>query len=303
MTKTHSKPWPWNKVPEPRPADWGIGMTVCISAVCQETLISVSDRMVSMSGYFSGDNMVRKLDFIGRSWFSMIAGNDIAQAIPVHQAIRNSSPSDTPFMLEEMVKAATDAYKARRNRVIEDTILPLYGISSLEEYKTTAKQFLTEDSQYEIATSIKQCDLECELLISGFDPHENPHIVAIKNPGTCDYYDKLGFWAIGSGQQQALASLIASEFSRFDTLEEGISKVLTAKFTAESASGVGKSTFGFAYHPTKSFCWIDDIEPEVRKEWEGLPKYPYEVLDEIRKTLKPEGGELVDQPSQSEDAE
>jgi prophage maintenance system killer protein len=26
------KPWPWNTLPERRPADWGIGMTVCIAA-------------------------------------------------------------------------------------------------------------------------------------------------------------------------------------------------------------------------------------------------------------------------------
>jgi hypothetical protein len=28
------KPWPWNTLPEPHPADWGIGMTVCIAAHC-----------------------------------------------------------------------------------------------------------------------------------------------------------------------------------------------------------------------------------------------------------------------------
>jgi hypothetical protein len=272
---------PWNTIPKPRPADWGFGMTVCIAAVCDGGLIGVSDRMISMSGYFSGDRMARKVDWMGGNWMSMLAGDDISQAIPIYETVGQLNPEKN---LNSIVAASKTTYKKQRIQIIEDSILPQYGLETMAEYKTIGKQVLAEDSQYELALRIKQCSIGCEFLISGFDDEGDSHIFTLRNPGTCEFYNKLGFWAIGSGQQQAISSLFASKYSRYDPIEYAISKILGAKFTAESATGVGKSTFTFLWKSDfDDLHWLDeDLEESIRKEWAAMPKYPTKVIEKIR---------------------
>jgi hypothetical protein len=112
-----------------------------------------------------------------------------------------------------------------------------------------------------------------------------------KDPGICTSCDVTGFWAIGSGQQQALSSIFFS-FKDLDTrpiepsLEGLIYDLCAAKFMAERADGVGEATdlviqrFGQGPH-----FYSDDSINAIRKIWEeeGRPRQPENIKDRIAK--------------------
>jgi len=85
------KPWPWNTIPDPRPADWGTGMTVCIAAHNftrkeDQCIICVTNSMIS-TGDMSADGSARKIQKITPGWNGMFAGDDMSYLTPIRQSV------------------------------------------------------------------------------------------------------------------------------------------------------------------------------------------------------------------------
>jgi hypothetical protein len=302
MIKPFPKPWPWNKLPNPTPADWGIGMTVCIAAICEPTvddeyIVVVSDRMVSMGGYFSADDIVRKVDPAGYGWTSMIAGNDVSPAVPILKRVKEGMAMEPYYDSQKgMVDIFKDAYKQQRLEQIEDEILSPLGFT-WDTFRNDARVQLPERVYERIVDRIRQYELDLTFLISGFDDKGVSHIFTVSNPGKCDYYEKLGFWAIGSGQHQAVASMFANHYSRHDRLEGCTAKVLTAKLIAESALGVGKRTWLMVVSAKirhKSMFISSETVDAFRKEWKTLPRLPIGGVAAISANLTSEIKRIAD---------
>lgn len=279
-------------------------MTVCIAAMCQSerTVITASDRMVSMGGYFSGDDLTRKVDPLRIGWWSLIAGDNISPAIPIIANINELELE--PETLANVSKVVKGAYRAQRLQQIEDEILSALGFT-WEEFRAHGKERLTELAYDRITEQIRSYDLSLELLLCGFDPKGAPHIFTIQNPGKTEYYDKLGFWAIGSGSHQAIASLFSTHFGKYQPLEVCIAKVLAAKFGAESAMGVGKSTFVVMekYGLSNALFLADTVLDGFRKAWEEMPKIPSNAIAEIKKAVNAEvESAKEEQPQQSKNS-
>jgi 20S proteasome alpha/beta subunit len=285
-----SKPWPFNKLKTPAPADWGIGMTICITAICEapgdEAIITACDKMVSMGGYVSGEKNVRKIDPILYNWTLMFAANDISPSTPVVNEILGYL---TPRTLHEVADIVKRAYKNQRNRQIEDDILQPVGFS-LNSFLSDGKAQLSERTYERIFDRIESYDLGIEFLVQGYDSEKNnPHIFTVANPGKCNFYDKVGFWAIGSGQHEAIASLFATEYRKFDALATCVAKILVAKFMAESSVGVGKETWLLVARkdfPNKTVFIDPPIQQKVRDEYAALPKIPSNALGDIGQAIE-----------------
>jgi hypothetical protein len=263
-------------------------MTVCISSVAagEKAIVSASDRMISMGGIFSGDRLARKADPIAYGWISQFAGNDVSPAIPIINSV--DEKANKHHDLAEMVGFFRDSYQEQRLQQIEDEILSLHGMS-WEEFNKDGKTRLNERTFDQISSEIAAYGLSLTFIVSGFDHKRTPHIFTVDNPGKIDYYDKLGFWAIGSGQHQAIASMFLTQCGRFDSLEETVTKVLGAKFAAESAVGVGKDTFVLIDHIdalNKSILLDPNVVGEIRKQWESIERFPKSELGKTRKIIE-----------------
>src|SRR2546430_11274346 len=83
------EPWHWNTIPDPRPVDFGVGMTICIAAHCypSQCIICATDMMVS-TGDMSADQSARKMQGIGDHWIVMFAGDEISPVTPVMRHVR-----------------------------------------------------------------------------------------------------------------------------------------------------------------------------------------------------------------------
>jgi hypothetical protein len=283
--------WPWNKA---RPISWGNRMTVCISAICQEgkdkSIVMASDQMISMGGYTGGDSVTVKLDPLYFHWWSQFSANDVSAILPVYENIRKRDASDSRGKqlraVTDVAEMCKDAYKAGRLGRIQDEVLAEHGMT-WEDLKEGPKRLNERDFQM-LSERIRRFNLELEMLVAGFDERKEPHIFTVSNPGTANFYDKLGFWAIGSGQPNALAALFACEYrSEHHSLEECVAKVLSAKFSAESAQGVGKSTFLIVYNDKDEVLYLpDSLEDQIKNDWKKLPRFPAKKLPKIREALE-----------------
>jgi hypothetical protein len=247
-----------------------------------------------MGGYFSADDMVRKIDPVVYGWDSMIAGNDISPATPIIARVKESRESlPCGETLKGMTEAFKSAYKAQRLESIEDEILGPLGFT-WETFRANARTQLSERT-YDLAIDhIKNYELDLTFLVSGFDANKEAHIFTTSNPGKCEFHDKVGFWAIGSGQHQALASLFSIGYRRHDPLEHCIAKVLIAKLAAESAAGVGKTTWLMVELPPvsgsvqKALHMFPETTDYFREKWKEIPTLPSDGMARIVQNIKEE---------------
>jgi hypothetical protein len=212
--------------------------------------------------------------------------------------------------LSSMTKNFKSAYKECRLDLIEDEILGPYGFT-WDTFRRDAKAQLTDQAYARMLDQVRAYDLDLSFLVSGFDGSGHSHIFTVSNPGKCDYYDKLAFWAIGSGQHQAIASMFANRYSKYNSLEECAAKVLAAKLTAETASGVGKTTWlmvHLADPPNKAIHISQETMNDFRKEWNSLPRLPLssvavlgeDIAEKKNSILEAQAKKLIAQTSEDQ---
>src|SRR5690348_8919191 len=122
-------PWPYNQIKEPTPADWGIGMTVCIASLCkqQKCLVGIADAMVSTVD-MSADNLAIKFIALGGKWVAMFSGNDISPVTPILKSVRPIMRDSEKETLGEVVDAFQKAFRAAILNKAESTILSRFGM-------------------------------------------------------------------------------------------------------------------------------------------------------------------------------
>lgn len=264
---TLSKPWPWNTLSEPTPADWGIGMTVCICSHCSNSnsLLFACDSMVSTSD-MSSDNIAFKFQGIASSWITMFAGNDISSVTPILREV-DAYLTMRPDTLDNVQAAFIAAFHKQLKDKAENEVLRPVGYT-MDEFKQAGLQQLGSDHFSRLLFEIQQLHLDVEFLIGGFE-RTKPYIFTASPPGKIADYTPVGFWAIGSGQTNALGSIFNCGRARFQDLPTNFYRICEAKFNAENAAGVGKVTFGCVLNSDSSRHAISypAIE-ELRPHWE-----------------------------------
>src|SRR5882724_6075971 len=107
------KSWPWNTLPDPRPADWGVGMTICIAAHCysDKSIIMAADMMIGTSE-MTADEAARKTQAVGDSWFAQYSGHDISPVVPILRSVFRSLVMYGPGgdSLDNVISAFVNAF-------------------------------------------------------------------------------------------------------------------------------------------------------------------------------------------------
>jgi hypothetical protein len=131
----HTKPWPFNKVPKPRPADWGIGMTVCIVSHCfqSRSFVAVADSMLSMPD-MSADKLANKSFSIGNYWLCMFSANDMSPVVSISNTVRDQLVGEDST-LEEVISAFQLAFRKELVAKAESSILASFGMT-MAEFRT-----------------------------------------------------------------------------------------------------------------------------------------------------------------------
>jgi 20S proteasome alpha/beta subunit len=269
-------------------------MTVCIAGLFSKHIVTIYDSKISLPN-FSGDYLMQKADPIHPNWVAMVAGEDITAAVPIWNRVRKKlgfevstgAPKPEEKSLEEVVRAFIASFQEYRKQEIEDRFLTQHNLT-VERFTNEGKKLLGISLFTNVWNQTTSFEVKCNFLVAGFDKQKGAHLFTIEDPGIYANYDSPGFWAIGSGQEQALSSIFSAEVSANPTFETLMYDLCAAKFMAESTDGVGKATnvlvHEFGQHPK----FYDDTAMEkLREIWEkeGKPRRPAKAEELVKSLL------------------
>ncbi|MGB6484985.1 MAG: hypothetical protein WBE86_15990 [Candidatus Acidiferrales bacterium] len=282
----------------------GLSVTVCIAAKLiedgKEKLVLVSDSKVAF-GQFSADNAIRKDIPLLQRHAVLIAGNNVSRAGIILERARNTLKSVNKPHTDQVAEAVFDSCKTEWDRIADTTVLHKHGYS-LATFRKMGKNLCSDAVFYDIHSELKQVSLSLDILVVGFDDKEKAHIRFVNADTPPEDYDSLGFWAIGSGKHEALASLSYAvehlDCSFVGKLGPFVYHLLAAKFMAESASDVGKTTqlvILDAQTPRLFHDGLDGSISYIRQRWEdgGAPRLPRGVEEDWETFMKIDTKELL----------
>jgi hypothetical protein len=237
-------------------------------------MVICTDMMVS-TGEISADALTIKSIPMG-NWTAMYAGNDLSPIASIEDRfmaiLRGRKLAYKSLSRADFVSAFSYAVRDQVNYESELELLRPYGLT-LDNYRDEGPKL--GDSIYnQIVYEMGQKQLQITFLCAGHESNNSGHIFSINGRGQESNYDATGFWAIGSGQMSALGYLFTSKYSIISGVADALLHVCYAKYYAESAIGVGRSTCVQILHleEEKEFFLMDvDLEP-IRALWEKRQK-------------------------------
>jgi hypothetical protein len=294
-------PKPWQRA-KTCPADWRLGVTVCIAMMANsgKELVLVSDSKVAFGDYSADDAVLKNTPFL-YPWLLLFAGDDISYAKPIMSRanaraseIQKKEKRQLPG--SEVAEILQEEMEVERSRIIEASVLARYGFTA-ETFRINGKTLCAETLYNDLIYKISQIGLSLQFLLCGIPMGKDEAEIWMVSPDEPPQnFDRLAFWAIGSGANAAISSLSHSihyhQGGRFSDTSRVLYLVLAAKFMAETAKDVGKGTFVVTVdHENKmKFVSWKKIK-EVGKIWEkrGAPRVPKGIEDVIK-----EGWHLIE---------
>ena len=215
-------------------------MTIGIAAICDSgrTVVLAADRQFS-AGFTSGESKAGKMNNFGRDWYVAFSAKNTPNAFEAIMEGRLIVAGLDDRVWHDVMPAIERGYQKVRNSKTEALYLASLGETS-EAFHASGKDRIPETVYAAVQHTMRNYDLEADLLVVGFD--DTSHIYTVRNPGISQDHTALGFWAIGSGAPAALASLFARKCSFHCHVEEVLYLVYEAKIQAEKASNVGAET-------------------------------------------------------------
>lgn len=212
--------------------------------------------------------------------------------MPIAEGARRAV-SAVPNTLEAVSRAVCGVFQEQRRKEAADQYLSHLNLS-VKEFNQN-KTNLPPMEWSDLNAKISSFQLGCQLLVYGFDDQNDAHIFCVEDPGVLHYEDAAGFAAIGSGAYRALSSLFWFPMVKEMMIFEALYQVCAAKFSAESARGVGdESTFAFVFNPPRT-SKVGGYTPithpmmiRIRKLWEkyGRPRQPERLLEKLSAALE-----------------
>jgi hypothetical protein len=268
-------------------------VTVCIAAtVLGETIVAISDRRIGLAG-FSADHVMDKIDQIHPNWSAMVSAFDVTLAMPIWSRVRSKLGFQNPTVhrppektLAEVAEAFIASFQEERKEQINNTLLVTHGLT-VESFLKDGKRRLGLSLFTDLWNKVSDFHLDCEFLVSGFSANGEAHVFGIEDPGVCRNYSSLGFWAIGSGQRQALSSIFFSfkDVGTNPNFESVLYDLCAAKFMAETEPSVGQATNVLVHRfGRKTRMLSDDGVKKLRELWEtsGRPRTPSGVVETVK---------------------
>jgi hypothetical protein len=272
-------------------------MTVCIAMAANsgKELVLVSDSKVAFRDFSADDAVVKNIPFVW-PWTILFAGDDISYATSIldraHARGKEShDQSKKDISSTEMAEILQEEMEVELSRIIESSILSRYGFT-VDTFRDNGKALCSESLYNDIIYKIADARLSLSFLLCGIPEKGEAEIWMITPDSPPENYERISFWAIGSGAQAAISSLAHSiQFhlaSKYHPRSVVLYNVLAAKFMAETARDVGKGTFVVVIERGNKVKFLKPLEiKKVRDMWEkeGAPRIPKGVTQFIEESL------------------
>lgn len=211
-------------------------MTICLAALCDhgQKVVIASDRMIT------GDDVefeqdIRKFHQVTEICIALSAGSALAQVDLIRGARGELHFKRNQSIREIVTQLKEEFVNARRQKAEELHLKPL----GLDFQKfLTLQDRLSENLVLRLTRNIEIEGLHLELLVTGVDA-SGGHVYFLRDPGTSECFDALGFCAIGTGEHHAELAFVRASYSPSISLNRAVFLAYQAKRDAEMAPGVG----------------------------------------------------------------
>jgi hypothetical protein len=239
-------------------------VTVGIAAIvqAQALIVTVSDRMLSSTNDViqARDNAALKARQLSSDWAIMFSGNGEFFIPLAEQLALDVTALENGYSLYEFINTLESRYRYLREKRFVDWHISKLGYKTLEEFRMKGLNELGKDVFVDLVSELNNFDLGIDFIVYGYDNKKCPHIFTLVNPGVMVNHDLEQYAVIGSGVYMARAALSRKPLS--PDLNTVIYRALGAKFSAETASGVGRSTTVIVANSDGKFAQLS--EPTVR---------------------------------------
>jgi hypothetical protein len=259
--------------PKPSSADFGLNVTIGIiaAAIPDDIFVCVADQRISFGDETQADDAATmKALGIHPDWLALFAGNEIKFVLPILLDVKDQL-SGNNYDSSEIQNAFSAAYTRLIQQEFKNKKLSKFGYTSVDQFRTEGRANL-DDYFFELCRELDAYDVGVQFLVCGYDKQKQGKLFEISSPGAVTDHNLLGYGVIGSGYSMATASLRRKPLKYL--LDSTIYRVLEAKFSAETASAVGKPTTVILKSRRESvFLPQDDIKG-IRSAWKKTVEAP-----------------------------
>jgi hypothetical protein len=276
-------------------------MTVCVAALAakKSAIVCVADRAVTYDGAIQ--------------WDSSDSGK-IITLNPSGSVVMISDEGDGPRVLDKLFEKASEIGATKR-ATVRSSCEEQYrsAVDDLVEAQFLRPRFL-DRGKYTIAITapkvnhlmrsladeIKNFDMNCDLLVCGFDIDRVPFILDIGSPGIARDMTVTGSQAIGCGWEKAMAHLLFAEHESQHSIERVLYDCFDAKAHAEMTPGVGYEWDAVVIMAGKKHEVPKEIKELIELAWGRFNRSPFEKFDsKIHNKVPKEWQEKLEQFSRS----
>ena len=224
----------------------GDPLTICIAAIGmdgdQECIVFATDHMISMNmgeehGYWKFEHSIKKYKNINEKTIAMFAGNPLI----IEELLNGTKNNKKSY--SEIKTQIQENFKTIRETQLRTGFFDILGID---------KNFMKENLGKEISNKYIERILDSyfdfsvgsSILLIGFeefDGNQYAMITSISEGSAVDFRE-LTFHAIGTGDAQAINTLLFQAHNKNDSVLTTVYDVFKAKKFAEVCEGVGQKT-------------------------------------------------------------
>jgi hypothetical protein len=241
-------------------------LTICIAAIGtendQECIVFATDHMVSMNmgeehGYWKFEHSIRKFKTINNNTIVMFAGNPL-----VIEELLNDTIGELNYT--KIKNKIQENFKILRNKQLKNGLYDIFGIDEQFMRDNLGKEISNKYIE-RILDSYFEFSVGTSILLIGFEEYcGKPYamITSMNESGVVDFRE-LAFHAIGSGDSQAINTLLFQQHSKGDPILTTVYDVFKAKKFAEVCEGVGQKTdLGILRITGKTMIKSEDMEDD-----------------------------------------
>jgi hypothetical protein len=251
-------------------------VTIAIAAITKpdDVIVCVSDRMISFGDSLpADDNAVFKAIKLNDQWEVAWATNTVNVILPIVDEVRKRFAAKPPMSGIEAAHGVAAVYSEMLQGQFVAQHLSRFGYTTVELFRKEGRADLGDDQFRDLCAELSRFDLAgTSFLLYGHEDRLRPRLFEICDPGKPVDLNMLGHGVIGSGYDMARASLRRRPFMG---LEDTIYRLLEAKFSAETATGVGRTTTLLLRNKEGVVELLpNEVVEKIRSIWEESRKQP-----------------------------
>jgi hypothetical protein len=254
---------------------------IAVKPMMGDFIVTVSDQRQSFSDVVSPvEAGALKVAQIASTWGFLFAGGQMGYARTIAQKARIAlnfaqapKENEEQRTFDEVRFAVSNAYSELVDEIMFHRYIRRYGFSSIQDFSANSHAKLGSKVTERLSNKIDAFELGMELLVFGFNEGGAARFLQITDHDIADQ-SVVNAWAVGTGFYLAMASLNVREIQE-QSIHALVYRACEAKFCAEYADAVGKTTSVCIWYPSGRFSILaPNAIAKLRDMWEAARKSP-----------------------------